>query len=377
LKLRNWRNFRQVSIELSERAFFVGPNASGKSNLLDSIRFLAEIAHPGSGGLQAAIASRGGLALLRCLHARAPSDVEITVNVGSDEQLEMWRYSLKFNNKKKRLPIILSETVESGGHIIAQQGQSADSTNDEILLSQTLLEQVSQNQGFRELSDFLASCRYLHVVPQIVRDRARAKLDGDDPYGGDLLRRMKSMTKKMRTPRLRRISEALKIAVPQFDNIILEDDADGVPHLQASFSHWRANSSKQSEVSFSDGTLRLIGLLWSIAEAGGPLLLEEPELSLNDAVISELPKMFVRMQRLSGRQVITTTHSSVLLDDTGVGLSEIHRIFVDKNGSAVQTASDNESIMAQVSGGMTPSQAIFPLLRPSDIEKLGNLEIAS
>ncbi|MCC6394681.1 MAG: AAA family ATPase, partial [Bryobacterales bacterium] len=44
LVLRNWRNFRTVDVRLTDRVFIVGPNASGKSNLLDSIRFLRDIA---------------------------------------------------------------------------------------------------------------------------------------------------------------------------------------------------------------------------------------------------------------------------------------------------------------------------------------------
>lgn len=33
--LENWRNFGQVDVPLQNRAFLVGPNASGKSNFLD------------------------------------------------------------------------------------------------------------------------------------------------------------------------------------------------------------------------------------------------------------------------------------------------------------------------------------------------------
>ena len=378
LKLINWRNFRQVDIALGSRAFFVGPNASGKSNLLDAFRFLGEVASPGSGGLQAAILNRQGFAALRCLHARRVSDVEIDIDVGNDSNLSQWRYSLKINNVRGgRQPTIIKETIEQNGTVVGGRTRDTAAGPDDVELSQTLLEQVSANKDFRVLVDFLASCRYLHVVPQIVRDRGRAKIEGDDPYGGDLIRRIKAMPKKSRLPRLTRLSAALKLAVPQFDRIDLEDDANGVPHLRALFAHWRASGSRQTEVAFSDGTLRLIGLLWSISERGGPLLLEEPELSLNDAVVNQLPRMFARMQRLSGRQVITTTHSTALLNDTGIGLTEIHRIVVDANGSSVQTANLNPQIAAQVAAGMTASEAILPLLSPENIDSLGNLDIAS
>ena len=61
LALTNWRNFRAAEVALGGRAFIVGPNASGKSNLLDALRFLRDLARPG-GGLTAAFAAqhRGG-----------------------------------------------------------------------------------------------------------------------------------------------------------------------------------------------------------------------------------------------------------------------------------------------------------------------------
>lgn len=40
LRLSNWRNFASVDVSLSLRMFLIGPNASGKSNLLDVFRFL-------------------------------------------------------------------------------------------------------------------------------------------------------------------------------------------------------------------------------------------------------------------------------------------------------------------------------------------------
>ena len=39
--IRNWRNFRDLRFNVGPRLFIVGPNASGKSNLLDVFRFLA------------------------------------------------------------------------------------------------------------------------------------------------------------------------------------------------------------------------------------------------------------------------------------------------------------------------------------------------
>lgn len=43
IELHNWKNFQQCSVNLTERCFIVGANATGKSNFLDAIRFLRDI----------------------------------------------------------------------------------------------------------------------------------------------------------------------------------------------------------------------------------------------------------------------------------------------------------------------------------------------
>src|SRR5260370_14250357 len=67
--LENWRNFTHVDIPLQQRMFLVGPNASGKSNLLDAFRFLRDLVRVG-GGLEKAVSDRGGVKRLRSLAAR-------------------------------------------------------------------------------------------------------------------------------------------------------------------------------------------------------------------------------------------------------------------------------------------------------------------
>jgi predicted ATP-binding protein involved in virulence len=58
-RLRNWRNFSAVDVPLSRRIFVVGPNAVGKSNLLDVFRFLRHPTLEGGGLALPANAHRG------------------------------------------------------------------------------------------------------------------------------------------------------------------------------------------------------------------------------------------------------------------------------------------------------------------------------
>lgn len=377
IRLTNWRNFRNAEMTLRPRAFLVGPNASGKSNLLDAFRFLRDVAKP-TGGLANALTEfgRNGLSGVRSLHARAPSHVEFDLDIGNDSNLRIWRYVLRVQRfaREKDATVALEEVWHDGEPKARQErGRDAD---DPLLFSQTLVEQVQRNGDFRELVEFLASIRYLHVVPQIVRDGRRALASPDDPFGGDLLRRMKDMPKKTREPRLKRIGSAVSAALPGFEKLELKDDADGRPHLYADYKHWRNSPAKQTEEAFSDGTLRLIGFLWAVSERGGPLLLEEPELSLHESVVAQLPAMIAKSQALSGRQVICTTHSEAMLSADGVRLDEVNRIVVGDNGSSIELAADNPKVSAQVrEAGWTVGQALLPLTQPTRVDELGNLDL--
>src|SRR5436305_5839390 len=83
IHLENWRNFTHVDVMLQQRMFLVGPNASGKSNLLDACRFLHDLVRVG-GGLEKAVADRGGVARLRSLTARSPYIV-VDVSINSED----------------------------------------------------------------------------------------------------------------------------------------------------------------------------------------------------------------------------------------------------------------------------------------------------
>jgi predicted ATPase len=93
--LRNWRNFTSVNVALSRRIFLIGPNASGKSNLLDVFRFLRDLVSVG-GGLQEAVQRRGGVSSLRSLAARWYSDIAIRTQIGHDGEPATWKYELTF-----------------------------------------------------------------------------------------------------------------------------------------------------------------------------------------------------------------------------------------------------------------------------------------
>lgn len=379
LRLKNWRNFTSVDVKLAKRMFIVGPNAIGKSNLLDVFRFLREVAIEG-GGLATAVKNRRGISKLRSLHYRAPasSDVEIKVDVTAPDGT-LWRYQLAFNKGNAKLtngPVVTAESASRRGvedtewQRIFKRPDDADKS-DPKLLTQTALQQVTQNKDFRDLAEFLASVSYLHLVPQLIREEQRPAEDalGADAYGRDLLSRIRTTPSSSRNARLERIRKVLAIAVPNLNELELVPDENNNPHLQARFKHWRGPAAKQDEREFSDGTLRLIGLLWALQEKSGPLLLEEPELSLHAALVRQLAPFISRAQRMAGgRQAFISTHSEELMNDEGIGPNEILLVRTATEGSEVVHGADIAEIRNALEAGLTAAQAVMPLTAKDQIE---------
>lgn len=366
--LENWRNFSQVEVDLQRRVLLVGPNAAGKSNFLDVFRFLHDIVSVG-GGFKEGVRRRGGVSRLRCLAARRYPDIVIHVRVGDDDQPSLWEYELRFTQDNLRRPIIKEERVAKHGENLVTR-PNADDKKDPERLTQTSLEQVNVNQEFRGAADFFSSVRYLHIVPQLVREPDRSIGRHNDPFGGDFLEQIARTPRKTQDARLRRIREALRVAVPQLKELELERDIRGTPHLRGKYVHWRAQGAWQTEEEFSDGTLRLMGLLWAALEGGGPLLLEEPELSLHPDVVRFLPQMFARIQRRSGRQVLVSTQSPDFLRDRGIGLDEVLLLVPGNEGTSVRPASSIAEMRALLEGGLNLADAVIPRTRPKDAQQL-------
>ena len=116
--------------------------------------------------------------------------------------------------------------------------------------------------------------------------------------------------------------------------------------------------------------LRLLGLLWATLDGSGPLLLEEPELSLHPEVVRYIPQMFARIQRKSGRQIIISTHSSDLLRDDGIGLDEALLLQPKAEGTGVGAAGSFVEIKALLESGLSLADAVIPRTRPQDVEQL-------
>lgn len=377
LRLFNWKNFHECELDMTKRCFIIGANASGKSNLLDALRFLRDIAKQG-GGLQSAVEQRGGVTKIRCLAARQRTDISVETELRDIETDELcWIYSLKIKNVgggiMKNQAAVLEEKAfsQKDGKYVVNRTEGTEN-EDSDTLKYTHLEQTTANKDFRVIRDTFADIEYLNVVPQLVRESGSAVLTTgkEDYYGRNFLNRLSKLPERTRKSYLGKINEVLRTVVPQMDELSFVRDEMGVPHIEARYKHWRDKGSKQNETAFSDGTLRLIGFLFAMLDGNGIILLEEPEINLNSGVVEQLPEFIARMQRNKKRQVLVTTHSYDMLSSVGIGTAEVAVLETSPEGTKVSPLSEIPSLQAAVDAGFSIADAAIPAIKPTTANEM-------
>ena len=384
IELFNWKNFHRCEVGVQERCFVVGANAAGKSNFIDALRFLRDVAKQG-GGLQTAVRVRGGITKIRCLAAREQSNVKLAIELSESDSRELcWHYELNFKHTgggiRENQVKIVSEKVFSGREQRYVLDRSAETLGeDEETLKYTSLEQPNANKDFRVIQQFLQNVEYLNVVPQMVRESASSSYSGDkeDYYGRNFLKRLALLNDNTRRSYFRKINEFLKLAVPQLEELSFVKDEIGVPHLEARYVHWRTRGSKQQEMQFSDGTLRLIGFLFALIDSNGVLLLEEPEINLHPGIVAQFPEFIAKIQRVKkgGRQVFITTHSYDILSNEGIAPEEVLLLTNSPEGTEVEVLSNVEKAKNILAAGFSMADVVMPLTKPWSIESMSHIKL--
>lgn len=380
LRLYNWKNFQDIDVVLAERCFIIGANATGKSNFLDALRFLRDIAKQG-GGLQSAVQARGGVTKIRCLSARTHTNIRVEVDLNKEGcSNPTWRYAIDFKHsgggiQKSRATILEEVVFNYETQKFTLHRTPSSSKEDSETLMYTHLEQVTSNVDFREIRDSFQSIEYLNVIPQMVREASSIVLSSEkeDYFGRNFLIRLSALNPRVRNSYLRRINDVLSLAVPQLEQLSFVKDPMGIPHIEARYRHWRANGGKQNEMLFSDGTLRLIGFLFAMLDGTGIILLEEPESNLHSGIVTQIPEYIARIQRERKRQVIVTTHSYEILSSGGIGINELIVLSPSAEGTTATNATALSDVKNLLDAGLTAADVFLLRTAPNNVESINQL----
>ena len=110
-----------------------------------------------------------------------------------------------------------------------------------------------------------------------------------------------------------------------------------------------------------------------LLEGDSLLLLEEPELSLNAGIVSQLAPFIANIQRTRRRQILVSTHSDALLTETGIDGREVLVLIPASEGTEVKVAADIQEVRTLLESGFTVGEVVLPRTKPSGAEGLSSL----
>ena len=366
IAITNWRNFAHIEFDLSSRLFVVGPNSSGKTNLLGALRFLGDI---GRRGLVAASEDLGG--------------PDRYFRSGADSAA----FVATFNDTQNSTEFALFLRLMSAGPESTKRGSDADQTfafpmtdpltgepNDRYLdVHQTITaggkKPTDEGESFpvedeeaqrTRVRQTLAGIRYIHPNPKKMLERS----DRYDPdHGTGFFQHAGRFSDQQLDAVVDRIRPIMASVVPEVPNLSYQRMGLGTEVVFYSDTPVRGASGVYSHEQFSEGTLRLLGMLFNLATLPrdtSVVLIEEPETFLQASVVRSLPSLLAEVAMNRDVQMIISTHSPELIDSELVLPSQV-LMLRSENGETtgeLLSQSNDPRIKAVVSAGLPKSQGI-------------------
>ncbi len=357
LKIEGFRSLKNVTWEPGDLNILIGPNGTGKSNLL---RFLELMTVAAEGGLGKYIQSIGGIgAIVWDGQAEA---VSFSLACGDDYpgpmlyELRLSRFGqsnvysidremltgkdnlelLEFINRRRRKAHFRENTTDDIHEI------KKESIDDQ----ETILSAISTfTAGFDEVPSFkeyLSSFALYHDVqvhqgseirrPSVSRLEKRVDSDGQNLI--NVLHTLYTTDREFE----RSIDTAMRAAFGgDYEKLVFPPAADQLIQLRV---RWRSLKREQSAADLSDGTLRFLFLLTVLASPDPPpvIAIDEPETGLHPGMLPIIAEYAVEAAMRT--QVVITTHSPQMLD-----------AFTDKNPTTtVMKWQDGETVLRNLDG---------------------------
>jgi len=409
IAITNWRNFANIEFDLSSRLFVVGPNSSGKTNLLAALRFLSDVARL---GLAAASENWGGPER----YFRSGTDsASFTVTVDVDTREVTYELFLRkvtvvedfvggemrMRPLKSGIPAALLEadqprilqprvatkptsfsfeelaTMEIANPLDEHQLEDEDVepvldyVSDYVFVEDEKLlidgEDVTGTPvtvralgSALTIRNMLSGIRYIHPNPKKMLERA----DRYDPdHGTGFFQHAGRFSDQQLDAVVDRIRPIMAAVVPEIPNLSYQRMGLGTEVVFYSDTPVRGASGIYSHEQFSEGTLRLLGMLFDLATLPrdtSVVLIEEPETFLQASVVRSLPSLLAEVAMNRDVQMIISTHSPELIDSELVLPSQVLMLRSENGETTGQLLSESNDprIKAVVSAGLPKSQGI-------------------
>lgn len=319
LKLRNYLSVQNEDVSLGRLNVLIGTNASGKSNVMDALRFLRDAIRR---DFQFAVTSRGGFVHLACKASEAREVHLVTTFRDGDRAFE-WSVCLSRREfdfavreevsllREGQPPQQLLKRTEDGA------GWWWSGSEGKVQLRErpegSALAAAAADASFpaRAVADFVRGWGFFDPNPGALR-RASAESDSSAlaGYGQNLAARLHTL-KRTDRERFERIHSATRdiLGVPEEITFRTFDDGGRVALL---FNE-TGLKYRIHQAGGSSGTLRMLAITTALLGTTRTLIgVEEPENYIHPGALSAFTEHILREEH--GAQIVITTHSPQLLD---------------------------------------------------------------
>ncbi|HVA49012.1 MAG TPA: AAA family ATPase [Pirellulales bacterium] len=352
LKAFCYRSLRDETIPLTDLNLFIGTNASGKSTILDALRFLHE-------GLQERdfkppVFSRGGILHLAWKGEEA-RQIELLARLENDGKTFEWSVRLTKEGYDFSIQEDVSEFRPAAppSHLLsADKGRGwwwSGAKGDRVSLAQPpttcALAAAAVDESFpaRDVAEFVSRWGFFDPSPFLLR-RGWTGLDSSkfDPYGRNLAERLFALQESSPAAFMQIASATQSVlGLPsQIDLRESRESEDRVYFVQ----HEPGLKFPVHQVGASSGTLRMLALMTALfGETGSNLIgIEEPENHVHPTALKAFAEYLLKARNRV--QILVTTHSPLLLDflnEPGAVCVVRHR---DDCGTRVSRESNVEAV---------------------------------
>ncbi len=378
VELRNYRSIEHCDVELGPLMFLVGPNASGKSNFLDALRFVADCLNT---SVDQALRSRGGFRSVCRMGTAKTFSIKLVLALGAEFYAE---YFMEIGaNSEERLYSVVREncsiTVWQGAekkYDFARNLSKIEVQPETYPYPQPppyalFLPFLSGWPHYEKL--LLAMTRMAFYTPNIDAIREYQKPDlGDrlDRSASNLASVFRTLL-KTNPDWAERVLQYLAVVVPRLQRVV---DADVGEKTTLQFTE--AGSNGESEKTFyassmSDGTLRMLAILVALFQRSEPeqrislVGIEEPEMGLHPAAAEVL---FDSLNEASAfRQILVTSHSSELLDHDNVDADSLLAVSAESGSTIIGPIDDRQKSILKKKLGTAGELLRRDLLQPNEL----------
>ena len=312
MQIKGFRSIQTLDLELQPLNILIGANGAGKSNFLDSFRFLNHLAKR---RLQLFVGVNGGADRLLHFGRKMTSSLHIKLSLmnsiyecqlvpTTDDRLVFAVEAIAFHNQSNEHD---STPLDLGaGHHESQLP--------------ALLQQKSQvvKQHTQQLLETIDKWQVYHFHDTSESAKVKQTGDIDDNHflraNAENLAAMLYLFKKVAPAHYEDIVRTIRLVAPFFDQFILRPSPLNPQKIKLEWLQ-KGSDTYFNASALSDGTLRFISLATLLLQPDLPptILLDEPELGLHPYAIAILADLIISAATKS--QLIVSTQSVTFVEE--------------------------------------------------------------